>query len=181
MRFSKKIIPKQFSMYFSGSQTNTWYVIFGKLIPETYFLVTDMKFFGRSIPKTKIYLCNLFWLECRLLRSCLGVGISTRNPPLPPPPKLLRSPSRSDSMRKLVLTFVAWLPKFCRNFGVLKNLSSTNFFYVKRSAKAFLQNPKSSAELWRTFGSWTRLLSTVFLLNVSSLGACAMTTIISLQ
>ena len=29
---------KNVSMWFSESQTNTWYVIFGKLIPENYFL-----------------------------------------------------------------------------------------------------------------------------------------------
>ena len=39
---SKKIIPKQVFHEFSESQTNPWYVVFGKLIPEKYFLVTEM-------------------------------------------------------------------------------------------------------------------------------------------
>ena len=53
----------------------------------------------------------------RLLRSCLGVEISRRNPPkqtskkfTSEPPKLLRSPSRSGSMGKLVLALSYFFP-----------------------------------------------------------------------
>ena len=41
-------------MYVPESQTNTCNVILGKLIPETYFLATEMQNFGKFIPKTKI-------------------------------------------------------------------------------------------------------------------------------
>ena len=33
-------------------------------MPETYFLVTAMQMFGKLIPITNIYVCNIFWLEC---------------------------------------------------------------------------------------------------------------------
>ena len=47
----------------------------------------------------------------------------------------------------------AWLPKFCRIFGVLQNLSSTSFILCETFCSTFLQNPKGSAEFWGTFGS----------------------------
>ena len=47
----------------------------------------------------------------------------------------------------------AWLPKSCRTFGVLQNLSSTSVLLREMFCRTFLQNPKSSAEIWGTFGS----------------------------
>ena len=52
-------------MYFSESQTNTRNVIFGKIIPVILFYVTEMSIFRKIIPKTNIYVCNLFWPECK--------------------------------------------------------------------------------------------------------------------
>ena len=69
-----------------------------------------------------------------------------------------------------------WLPKFCRTFGVLQNLSSTRFFLLCETfRRTFPQNPKGSAEFWGDSakisfflfmvglpGLWFRKMSQVF-------------------
>ena len=53
----------------------------------------------------------------------------------------------------------AWLPKFCKTFGVLCEGSSAGFLLCKPFHKPLLQNPKGSREFWGG-GARTRLLRT---------------------
>ena len=47
----------------------------------------------------------------------------------------------------------AWLPKFCRTFGVLQNLHSTSSLLCETFCRAFLQDPQGSTEIWGTSSS----------------------------
>ena len=60
---SQEIIPRK--LHVSFWITNEYVKCnFGKLNPEKYVYATEMTFCGKLIPKTDIYVCNLFWLEC---------------------------------------------------------------------------------------------------------------------
>ena len=76
-------------MKFSESQTSMCNVVLGRLIPETFF-VSEMFYFRKLIPNTKIHVCNLFWLGCSALHSwepqtfvTLAMGSLPTQAPLP--------------------------------------------------------------------------------------------------
>ena len=69
MRFSEKILPKQFIHVILRVTTNTCNAILGKLIPEKYVCVTEMLFFGKLLLKTKIYVCHHFKSELPFCRA----------------------------------------------------------------------------------------------------------------
>ena len=75
MKSSKKIILKQFFHVILWI-TNEYVICnFREINSRKLFLVTEMYFFRKLIPKTKNYVCDIFWLECTLHGS---MGFSIR-------------------------------------------------------------------------------------------------------
>ena len=69
MRFSKKLIPKTL-VHVILWITNEYVICnFGEVNSRKRFSSNwNVIFFGKLIPKTKLYVCNLFWLECNSAR-----------------------------------------------------------------------------------------------------------------
>ena len=66
MRFSKKLIPKQFFHVILWITNEHVIRSFREINSREIFSCNWNVMFGEiNFPKTKIYACNIFWLECK--------------------------------------------------------------------------------------------------------------------